>query len=191
MNYENEQVKSVFETFSSRVAKTTEFLRSEYAGLKAGRANPRLLDKIMVDNYGSMMPINQLGNINVPDARTITISVWDKQALPKVEKAILAANIGLTPQNDGTLIRLNFPELTQDRRKELVKTVKKTCEDAKVAVRNVRRDAMEALKKLKNDKTLSEDSVAAYEKEIDKLMQKEIDLLDKSCSEKETEIMSV
>lgn len=191
MNYENEQVKSIFENFNMRIAKTAEFMRNEYSSLKAGRANPKVLDKILVENYGSMMPINQLGNISVPDARTITIAVWDKSAMPKVEKAILAANIGLTPQNDGTVIRLNFPELTQDRRKELVKTVKKLCEDAKVAVRNIRRDALEGLKKQKNDKTLSEDSFAAYEKEIDKLMQKEIEQLDKIGTEKETEILSV
>ena len=138
-----------------------------------------------------MTPINQMGNIAVPESRMLTITLWDKSALGLVEKAILAANIGVTPQNDGTLIRLTFPALTEERRRDLVKQVKKLAEDTKVVLRNARRAAMEALKKEKNAKTVSEDLIANYETEIDKALSKLIETVDKLAKEKETEVMSV
>ena len=138
-----------------------------------------------------MTPINQMGNIAVPESRTLTITLWDKSALGLVEKAILAANIGVTPQNDGSLIRLTFPALTEERRRDLVKSAKKLSEDTKVTLRNARRDAMERLKKVKNSKTVSEDLIADYEKEVDKMLSKQIETVDKLLKEKETDIMSV
>ena len=159
--------------------------------MRAGRANPKLVESIKVDYYGALTPINQMGNISVPEPRCIVISLWDKSALKLVEKAILAANIGVTPQNDGTVIRLTFPVLTEERRKELVKQVKKLAEDTKVVLRNARRDVMEGLKKEKNAKTVSEDLIADYENEVDKQLAKQIEIVDKLAKEKETDVMSV
>lgn len=191
MNYANPQVETLFKNLEQANEKAINFMQSEYAVLRAGRANPKLIEKIAVDYYGTPTPINQMGNIAVPEARTLTITLWDKSALGLVEKAILAANIGVTPQNDGSLIRLTFPALTEERRKELVKQVKKIAEDTKVVLRNNRRDAMEALKKVKNEKTVSEDMIADYEKEVDKIVSKCIETTDKMLKEKETDIMSV
>ena len=166
-------------------------MKGEYAVMKAGRANPKLVENIKVDYYGAMTPIKQMGNISVPEPRQIVISVWDKSTLKTIEKAILAANIGVTPQNDGIVIRLIFPVLTEERRRDLVKQVKKLAEDTKVVLRNTRRAAMEALKKEKNAKTVSEDLIANYEVEIDKALAKLIESVDKLAKEKETEVMSV
>ena len=159
--------------------------------MRAGRANPKLVENVKVDYYGAMTPINQMGNISIPEPRCLVISLWDKSALKLVEKAILAANIGVTPQNDGTVIRLTFPVLTEERRKELVKQVKKLAEDTKVVLRNARREAMESLKKEKNAKTVSEDLIADYEKKIDKQLAKRIETVDKLSKDKEVDIMSV
>ena len=159
--------------------------------MRAGRANPKVVEGIKVDYYGAMTPINQMGNISVPEPRCLVISLWDKSALKLVEKAILAANIGVTPQNDGTVIRLTFPILTEERRKELVKQVKKLAEDTKVILRNARRDVMDGLKKEKNAKTVSEDLIADYEQEVDKQLSKLIENVDKLSKEKETDVMSV
>ncbi|MCX4286079.1 MAG: ribosome recycling factor, partial [Clostridia bacterium] len=141
--------------------------------------------------YGALTPINQMGNISIPEPRCLVITLWDKSALKLVEKAILAANIGITPQNDGTVIRLTFPVLTEERRRELVKQVKKLAEDTKVVLRNSRRDAMESLKKEKNAKTVSEDLISDYEAEIDKSLSKLIETVDKLAKEKENDVMSV
>lgn len=191
MKYENETIELIFIDLEERVAKSIDFMKSEFGVMRAGRANPKLVEKITVDYYGAPTPINQLANISNPEARLLNISVWDKSMLGKVEKAILAANIGVTPQNDGVLIRLVFPELTQERRLELVKQVKKLAEEAKVSVRNVRRDCMDALKKVKNEKAVSEDLIADYETEVDKIVSKNIEAVDALAKEKETEVMSV
>lgn len=191
MNYANDQVAEVFMQLEESCAKAVEYMKNEFSLMRAGRANPKLVEKINVDYYGSMTPINQMGNIAVPESRTLTITLWDKSALGLVEKAILAANIGVTPQNDGSLIRLTFPALTEERRRDLVKSAKKISEDTKVTLRNARRDAMERLKKVKNSKTVSEDLIADYEKEVDKMLSKQIETVDKLLKEKETDIMSV
>ncbi|MEG2015158.1 MAG: ribosome recycling factor [Clostridia bacterium] len=191
MNYANEQIELIFMEIEEKITKSVDFMNSEFSSLRAGRANPKLIEKIMVDYYGTLSPISQVSNIAVPEARMIVITPWDKSLLSKIEKAILAANVGLTPQNDGQIIRLVFPVLTEERRKDLVKTVKKLAEEAKVAIRNCRRDAMEGLKKVKNDKTVSEDSIADYEEEIDKIVAKAVDNIDKISKEKEIDVMSV
>ena len=152
MNFENEQVEMILLDTAERTDKTCSVLASDFASVRAGRANPHILDKILVDYYGTPTPINQVGNLSVADARCLVIAPWDASMLKVIEKQLLQENIGITPSNDGKVIRLVFPQLTEERRKELVKQVKKMAEDAKVAVRNIRRDGMEALKKLKNDK---------------------------------------
>ena len=191
MNYQIPQVEEIFLNLESKLEKSFEYMRSEYALLKVGRANPKLLDKVFVDYYGTNTPISQTANINVPEARMIVITPWDKSMLGKIEKAILAANIGVTPANDGTIIRLVFPEMTEERRKESVKTVKKLAEDAKVAMRNTRREALEMMKKVKADKLVSEDSINDFEAEIEKIIPKNIEEVDVACKQKEKEVMSV
>ena len=191
MDYANAQIEELFLNFDLECEKAIEYLKGEYNLMRAGRANPKIVEGIKVDYYGALTPINQMGNISIPEPRCLVISLWDKSALKLVEKAILAANIGVTPQNDGTVIRLTFPVLTEERRKELVKQVKKLAEDAKVVLRNARRDALEALKKEKNAKTVSEDLIADYESEVDKQLQKRIETVDKLSKEKEADVMSV
>jgi ribosome recycling factor len=191
MNYATPAIEELFLEFDMKNAKVLDYMKNEYSLMRAGRANPKLVEKITVDYYGAPTPINQMGNISVPDSRTITISVWDRASLGLVEKAILAANIGVTPQNDGTLIRLSFPQLTEERRRDLVKQVKKLSEETKVVVRNNRRDIIEALKKIKNEKTVSEDHIADCEKEVDKIVAKQTELIDKLMKDKETDVMSV
>lgn len=191
MNYANPQIEEIFLNFELECDKAIDYTKGEYNVMRAGRANPKLVENIKVDYYGAMTPINQMGNISIPEPRCLVISLWDKSALKLVEKAILAANIGVTPQNDGTVIRLTFPVLTEERRKELVKQVKKLAEDTKVVLRNARREAMESLKKEKNAKTVSEDLIADYEKEIDKQLAKRIETVDKLSKDKEVDIMSV
>ncbi len=191
MNYATPQIEELFLNFEMNCDKAIEYMKGEFNLMRAGRANPKLVEGIRVDYYGAMTPINQMGNITVPEPRQIVITLWDKGAMKDVEKAILAANIGVTPQNDGTCIRLTFPVLTEERRRDLVKQVKKLVEDTKVVLRNARRDAMEALKKEKLAKTVSEDLIADYEKEIDKQLAKQIELVDKLGKEKEADVMSV
>ena len=191
MVYENEQVQALFDKLATGSEKATEFMKNEFAVMRVGRANPRVLDRITVDYYGTPTVINNMANISSPDPRSLVITPWDKSMLKAVEKAILAANIGITPMNDGTIIRLNFPEVTEERRKDLVKQSKKLCEDTKVVIRNERRDAMDKLKKLKNDKVLSEDLIADYEKEVDKQINKYIENVEKLGKDKEKDIMSV
>lgn len=191
MNYATPQIEEIFMDFEFDCEKAIDYMKGEYAVMKAGRANPKLVENIKVDYYGAMTPIKQMGNISIPEPRQIVISVWDKSTLKSIEKAILAANIGVTPQNDGVVIRLVFPVLTEERRRDLVKQVKKLAEDTKVVLRNARRDAMDGLKKEKNNKTVSEDLIADYEKEVDKALAKLIESVDKLAKEKEAEVMSV
>ena len=191
MNYATPQIEEIFMNFEFDCEKAIDYMKGEYALMKAGRANPKLVENIKVDYYGAMTPIKQMGNISIPEPRQIVISVWDKSTLKSIEKAILAANIGVTPQNDGVVIRLIFPVLTEERRRDLVKQVKKLAEDTKVVLRNARRDAMDGLKKEKNNKTVSEDLIADYEKEVDKALAKLIESVDKLAKEKEAEVMSV
>ncbi len=191
MAYNNEQVELIFMENTERFEKTIANLQNELAGLRAGRANPRLLDKITIDYYGTPTQLNQVANITIPEARMIVVSPWDASVLKAVEKAIIDANIGIMPNNDGKVLRLVFPELTEERRKSLAKEVKTIAENAKVAVRNIRRDLIEALKKLKKDSTISEDDYTTYEKDAEKIVSSKIEAVDKIAAEKEKEIMSV
>ncbi len=191
MNYATPQIEEIFLTFEMDCDKAIEYMKGEYNLMRAGRANPKLVEGIRVNYYGTPTAIKMMGNISIPEPRCLVITPWDKSTLKDIEKAILAANIGVTPQNDGTLIRLTFPVLTEERRKELVKQVKKLAEDTKVVLRNARRDAMDALKKEKNAKTVSEDLIADYEEEIDKALAKQIEAVDKLAKDKEADVMSV
>lgn len=191
MNFENEQVEMIMMDAMERTEKTCSVLASDFAAVRAGRANPHILDKVLVDYYGTPTPINQVGNISVSDARCLVIAPWDASMLKVIEKQLLQDNIGITPSNDGKVIRLVFPVLTEERRKDLVKQVKKMAEDAKVAVRNIRRDAMDSLKKLKNEKVVSEDEHANAEKEVDKHISKEIERIEKLAADKEKDVLSV
>ncbi len=191
MAIENEQYEMIMMETMEKTEKTVSVLNSEYVTIRAGRANPHILDKVQVDYYGTPTPINQVGNVTVTDGRCLVISPWDASMLKVIEKQLLAENLGITPTNDGKVIRLVFPALTEERRKEIVKQIKKMAEDAKVAVRNVRRDSMDALKKMKNNKELSEDEHAVCEKEIDKVISESVDKIEKLSAEKEKDVMSV
>ncbi len=183
----NEKVKP----YEEKMKKTIATLVEEYASIRAGRANPHLLDKLKVDYYGQPSPLQAVANISVPEARVIQIQPWESSLIKDIEKVILASDLGLTPGNDGKVIRLVFPELTEDRRKELVKDIKKKAENAKIAVRNVRRDANDAIKKLGKSNELSEDSVAEIEEEIQKITDKFVTEIDKLADEKAKEILTV
>ncbi len=183
----NERVKP----FEDKMTKTVEVLKEEYTSIRAGRANPHLLDKLRVDYYGTPSTIQSVANISVPEARVIQIQPWEAKMIKEIEKAILASDIGITPGNDGKVIRLVFPELTEDRRKELVKDVKKKAENAKVAVRNVRRDANDAIKKAAKANEISEDDQKQIEDEIQKLTDKFVAEIDKCTDAKTAEIMTV
>lgn len=174
-----------------KMEKSQTSMERDFAVLRAGRANPQVLDRIVVDYYGTPTPINQMANLSTPEPRVLLVSVWDASALKNVEKAIQAADIGINPSNDGKNIRLVFPELTEERRKELCKTVSKRSEEAKVAVRNIRRDANDNIKKQKKEGELTEDDVKSLEDEVQKLHDKAIKKIDESAKEKEKEIMSV
>ena len=176
--------------YEERMKKAYEFLEADYASIRAGRANPHVLDKIRVDYYGTPTPLQQVGNITIPEARIIQIAPWEKSLIKAIEKAILTSDIGITPSNDGSIIRLVFPELTEERRKDLVKDVKKKGEDAKVAVRNVRRDGNDAFKKLaKSD--ISEDEIKQLEDALQKQTDKYIKDIDTLMDQKSKEIMTV
>ena len=184
-------MKEVIKKCEEKMTKTCESLDGEFMNIRAGRANPNLLNKIMVEYYGTPTPMQQVGNISVPEPRIIQINPWEKSLLKAIEKAILASDLGITPTNDGTSIRLVFPELTEERRKELVKDIKKKGEAAKVAVRNIRRDAIDQLKKELKAKEISEDVEADFEDDIQKLTDKFIKIIDGSVKEKEKEITTV
>ena len=170
--------------------KAYDFLLADYQTIRAGRANPHVLDKLKVDYYGTPTPIQQVGNITVPEARMIQIAPWEKSLIREIEKAIMASDIGITPNNDGTVIRLVFPELTEERRKDLVKDVKKKGEEAKVAIRNIRRDANDAFKKLAKTE-ISEDEIKDLEDSVQKITDKYIKDVDKAIEDKSKEIMTV
>lgn len=175
--------------YEEKMQKTCEHLASDYLGIRAGRANPHVLDKLRVNYYGTPTPIQQVGNVTVPEARMLQIAPWEKSLIKEIEKAILASDIGITPSNDGSVIRLVFPELTEERRKDLAKDVKKKAEECKVAIRNIRRDGNDYLKKL--GKEISEDEVKQMEDELQKLTDKFIKDADKQMEEKTKEILTV
>ena len=177
--------------FEDKMTKTVEVLKEEYASVRAGRANPHLLDKLRVDYYGTPSPIQSVANISVPEARVIQIQPWESKMIKEIEKAILCSDLGLTPNNDGKSIILNFPELTEERRKDLVKDIKKKGEAAKVAVRNVRRDANDAIKKAAKAREISEDEQKQIEDEIQKLTDKYIEQIDEAADKKSAEVMKV
>ena len=176
--------------YEEKMTKAYEFLQSDYASIRAGRANPHILDKLRVDYYGTPTPIQQVGNITVPEARIIQIAPWEKSLIKAIEKAIMTSDIGITPSNDGSVIRLVFTELTEERRKDLVEEVKKKAEEAKVAVRNIRREGNDAFKKLGKE-DVSEDEIKSLEEDLQKLTDKYIKNVDALMEEKSKEIMTV
>ncbi len=177
-------------TYDEKMTKAVEHLEADFAAIRAGRANPHVLDKLRVDYYGTPTPIQQVGNVTVPEARIIQIAPWEKSLLKDIEKAIQTSDIGINPTNDGNVIRLVFPELTEDRRKELVKEIKKKAEEGKVAVRNVRRDGNDALKKLGKGE-VSEDEIKDLEDELQKLTDKYVKDIDVLVETKTKELMTV
>ena len=178
--------------YGDKMQKAFDFMvmESEFASIRAGRANPHVLDKLRVDYYGTPTPIQQVGNVTVPEPRIIQIAPWEKSLIKNIEKAILASDIGITPSNDGTVIRLVFPELTEERRKDLVKEVRKKGEDCKVAVRNIRRDGNDALKKLAKTE-ISEDEIKDLEDELQKITDKFVKDVDKDVEDKAQDILKV
>ncbi len=180
-----------FKEFTRKMEKTLDILQEDFGAIRAGRANARVLDRIAVEYYGVDTPIGQVGTISSPDARTLVIQPWDGSLLKKIEKAIQTSDLGINPQNDGRVIRLVFPQLTEERRKELVKQVKKYGEDGKVAVRNIRRDAMDYIKKLKKDSEITEDDQKKAEKDLQELTDKYIKKVDEACAVKEKELMEL
>lgn len=177
--------------FEDKMKKTVTSLEDDFATIRAGRANPRVLDRISIDYFGTITPLNQVGNISVPEPRMIQIAPWDASTLKGIEKAIQTSDLGITPNNDGKVIRIIFPELTEERRKDLTKEIKKKGEDAKVSVRNIRREANEAAKKAEKAKEITEDDLKRLEKDTQTLTDKYIAELDKKVEEKSKEIMTV
>ena len=175
----------------NQMEKSLESLKNDFSGLRAGRAHASLLDGIMVEAYGSQSPLSQVGTVSVPDARTLSVSVWDKGLAKSVEKAIRESDLGLNPVSDGQLIRIPIPPLSEERRKELVKVAGKYSEQGKIAVRNVRRDALDGIKKLKKDNEISEDEEKKYENEIQKLTDETIKKIDEELARKEKDILQV
>ena len=188
---ENEKVDEMSLELEEKSENTIKALEGDYGALRTGRANPNILSKIEVEAYGGMSKLIELGNVSTLDARTLQVNLWDKSLLKATEKAILQSNIGITPVNNGNVILLTFPVMTEERRKELVKQAKKMGEDAKVAIRNHRREAMDVLKKLKTSKELSEDEVAGCEAEVEKTVSSYMSTLESIISAKEKELMSI
>ena len=178
------------QVYDDKMKKAIDFLEADYATIRAGRANPHVLDKLRVDYYGTPTPIQQVGNITIPEARIIQIAPWEKSLLKGIEKAILTSDLGINPSNDGTVIRLIFPELTEERRKDLAKEVKKKVEEGKVAIRNIRRDGNDAFKKLAKE-DVSEDEIKQLEDKLQKLTDKYIKDIDVLMDAKTKEIMTV
>ncbi len=191
MSYDIMEVLELLDTYETALKKTVDGYKAHILNIRAGRANPHILDKVMVDYYGTPTPLNQMGSITVPEAKMIVISIWDGSALKAAEKAIVDANIGITPSNDGKVIRLVFPDLTEERRQALVKELKQVTENAKVTLRNHRRDANEGLKKLKKDGLITEDDIKSLEKDVDKMLNDFVASADKAFKEKESEILNV
>ena len=180
-----------FTDYGRRMEKALDHLQEEFGAVRAGRANPRVLDRISVEYYGSETPLNGVATISSPDARTLVVSPWDTKLLKEIEKAIQMSELGINPQNDGRVIRLIFPQLTEERRKELVKQVKKYAEDAKVAMRNIRRDGMDYVKKLKKNSEITEDEQKKAEKDLQDLLDKYTKKADEALSAKEKELMAL
>ena len=180
-----------FKDFERRMGKAVDHLLDEFGAVRAGRANAKVLDRITVEYYGSETPLNGVATISSPDARTLVISPWDTKLLKDIQKAIQVSDLGINPQNDGRVIRLTFPMLTEDRRKELVKQVKKYAEDAKVAMRNIRRDGMDYVKKLKKNSEITEDEQKKAEKDLQDMLDKMIKKVDEATAAKEKELMAL
>lgn len=180
-----------YEEFEAKMKKTTEVLSQDFASVRAGRANAAVLDQILVEYYGTPTPINQIASISTPDPRSLMIQPWDASSLKAVEKAILASDLGINPQNDGRVIRLVFPQLTEERRRDLAKQVRKYAEDAKVAVRNIRRDAMEKFKAQKKSSEITEDDLKIAEKDLQKLTDDYVKKVDEIADKKEKELFEI
>ena len=191
MAYGIEEVDLIFDDMNEKIDKTMQNYISELRSIRAGRANPHILDKVVADYYGTPTPINNMANISVPEARLLVIAPWDKSQLKNIEKAILAANIGINPNNDGQVIRLAFPELTEERRRSTVKEAKNLVEEAKIVMRNARRQAIDALKKIQKASTITEDDLRNFTEDIDKNLAKKTEEVDKLFKEKEQEILSI
>ena len=180
-----------FKDYSRRMEKALEHLDEEFGAVRAGRANAKVLDRISVEYYGSETPLNGVATISSPDARTLVIQPWDTSLLKEIQKAILASDLGINPQNDGRVIRLTFPQLTEERRKDLTKQVKKYAEEAKVAMRNIRRDGMDYIKKLKKNSEITEDDQKKAEKDLQDILDKYIKKADEALAAKEKELMAI
>ncbi len=184
-------IKDILSSREEKMQKTLEALKRDFASLRAGRATPALLDKVMVDYYGTPTPVSQVAKIAVPEARMILIQPWEKPMLKEIEKALMKSDLGLTPNNDGTAIRLTIPQLTQERREELKKSINKKAEEAKVALRNLRRDANDAIKKLEKSKEATEDEAKKGQDDMQKMVDKYVKLVDAAKAGKEKEVMEV
>lgn len=184
-------IKETIAAQEERMKKTLSAAKAEFASLRAGRATPALLDKVMVEYYGSPVPVNQVANITVPEPRMIIIQPWEKPMIHEIEKAITKSDLGLSPNSDGTVIRLNIPQLTEERRLELVKTLNKRAEESKVSIRNIRRDANDAFKKAEKAKTITEDEAKDAQEQVQKIVDKYIKQIDAARNDKEKEIMEV
>ncbi len=191
MAISNPQVQEEFDKYEVKLGKAFDHLKSEFLSIRAGRANPQILNKITVDYYGTPTPLSQMATITVPEARMLVISLYDVSMLKEVVKAINASDIGINPTDDGKTIRLVFPQLTEERRRDLTKQIKKIAEETKVILRNERRDIMDSLKKLKKDSVITEDDIASYEKDVQKVLDKYIESVDKLLKDKETEILEI
>ncbi len=191
MSYGIDEVDIIFDELNEKIDKTMQNYISELRSIRAGRANPHILDKVVVDYYGTPTPVNNMANISVPEARLLVISPWDKSQLKAIERAILAANVGITPNNDGHVIRLVFPELTEERRRSTVKEAKTLVEEAKIVMRNARRDAIDDLKKIQKASSITEDDLKNYTEDVDKTLNKNTDEVDKLFKDKEQEILSI
>lgn len=186
-----EQIEMILLECEEKTNKTISVLKETYIQIRLGRANPHVLDKVLVDFYGQPTPVAQMSNISVQEGKCLVIAPWDKSLLKNVEKAILGSNVGITPTNDGSVIRLVFPDLTEERRKEICKQARKSGEDSKVAVRNIRRDVLDTFKKMKTNKEISEDEYTLFEKEVNDTVNKAIESIDKLQAEKEKDVMTV
>lgn len=191
MSYGIDEVDLIFDEMNEKIDKTMQNYITELRSIRAGRANPHILDKVVVDYYGTPTPINNMANVSVPEARLLVISPWDKSQLKAIERAILAANISINPNNDGHVIRLVFPELTEERRRSTVKEAKTLVEESKIVMRNARRDAIDELKKIQKASTITEDDLKNYTEDVDKTLSKNTDEVDKLFKEKEQEILSI
>lgn len=184
-------MKDAINNAKEKMQKTVNVLERDFAAIRAGRANPNVLDRVTVDYYGTPTPVGQMATVSVAEARVLTIQPWDKSQLSPIEKAIQASDIGINPTNDGTVIRLTFPQLTEERRKEIVKDIKKMGEDSKVAIRSIRRDTMDKLKTMKKNSEITEDDQKDGEDQVQKIHDKFIKTIDDTVAAKEKEILSI